>query len=85
MPQWNITIDVKDVWENFDKNDVPASVKLVVERIKASGWRNITPYPHTFDQLISDLEASETLDEFNSWWSEVYDLADIDRVWIATF
>lgn len=85
MPQWSITIDVKDIWENFKEVGLEESVKQIVAKIKESRWRSITPYPDTFDQLISDLEASTSLDEFNSWWAEVYDLADEDRVWISTF
>jgi len=85
MPQWNITIDVSEIWKNFQDVGFEESVKQIVAKIKESRWRSITPYPHTFDQLVADLEASTSLDEFNSWWNELYDLADSDRVWIATF
>jgi len=82
---WLITIDLKDTWQNFQALGLETSVEQIVTRIKGSGWRELTPYPDTFDELISNLAASETLDEFNSWWAEVYDLADDDRIWITTF
>jgi hypothetical protein len=82
---WLITIDLKDTWNSFQDVGLEASLEQIVTRIKGSGWRELTPYPDTFDDLISDLEASTTLGEFNAWWAEVYDLADSDRVWIETF
>lgn len=82
---WLIKIDVKDVWSGFQETGLEASVKEIVARIKKSGWRELTPYPDTFDQLLADLEASTCLDELNGWWDELYDLADSDRVWIETF
>lgn len=85
MPAWHATISVADIWKNFEDVGLEESVKQIVAKIKASPWRSITPYPDTFDELIADLGASTTLDEFNGWWGEIYDLADSDRIWIETF
>jgi len=82
---WLVTIDVADIWRNFQDNGFEQSVKAIIEKIKASRWRSITPYPDTFDELLACLEESRDLDEFNGWWNELYDLADSDRVWISTF
>lgn len=81
---WLVTVDVSDEWKNFQENGFQKSVELIVAKIKESGWRDLTPYPDTFDELLADLENSYDLDEFNGWWNELYDLADSDRVWIAT-
>lgn len=84
MPHWNKTVNLADVWKNEDLT-FEEQVEKIVERIKNSGWRKFTPYPHTFDELIENLEKSETKEAFNDVWEEVYDLADVDRVWIETF
>lgn len=85
MPVWKRTIDVADIWESFQENGFEQSVKSIIAKIKQSGWRELTPYPDTFDELLANLEESGDLVEFNGWWDELYDLADSDRVWISTF
>lgn len=81
---WFLTVPLADVWKNpelsFDEQ-----VEKIVERIKASTWRSITPYPHTFDELLATLEKSSDAQEFNATWDEVMDLADLDRVWVELF
>ena len=81
---WFLTVPLADVWKNpelsFDEQ-----VEKIVERIKESTWRSITPYPHTFDELIATLEKSSDAQEFNATWDEVMDLADLDRVWVELF
>lgn len=84
MANWIRIVKLKDVWHN---DDLPFEKKRdkIVERIKESGWRDITPYPDTFDERVADLTASSDTSEFDSWFNELYDLADSDRVWIETF
>lgn len=83
MPVWNKTINLGDVWTDpvLDFNE---KVEKITERIKESGWRAITPHSHTFDELIARLDHATTVPEFDQIFSAVYDLADLDRVWIET-
>lgn len=81
---WLVTIDVADTWKSFQENGFEQSVKSIIAKIKQSRWRELTPYPDTFDELLANLEESGDLAEFNGWWDELYDLADSDRVWIST-
>ncbi len=85
MARWELTVDVSDEWEGFQERGFEESVKRIVDKIKRSGWRDLTPYPDTFDELVARLESSSDIGDFNEWWDELYDLADSDRVWVATF
>lgn len=84
MANWIRIVKLKDVWHN---DDLPFEKKRdkIVERIKESGWRGITPYPDLFDDLVHNLGETESFSEFDYQFSEFYDLADSDRVWIETF
>lgn len=85
MAQWTITIDVKEIWSTFQDNGYEKSRDAIVAKIKESRWRDISAHQIRLDDLIEELEESLNLPEFNSIWNELYDLADLDRVWIATF
>jgi hypothetical protein len=84
MAVWLETINVKDEWEHFQERGYEKTVSLIVAKIKNSRWRDITASQIRLDDLIEELEESLNLPEFNSIWNELYDLADLDRVWIAT-
>lgn len=86
MPVWNITLRLADLigqWKDGDLT-IPELAEKVVERIKSSGWRDITPYPHTFDEVVTNLLSAEDRGEYENLFEEIYDLADQDRVWIET-
>jgi len=84
LPVWDRRINIADIW-----NDATMSFEeqrdALVARIRISGWlvgRN------EFDRLVEvvdNLADAEDFNEFNAWWDELYDHADADRVWIATF
>lgn len=82
MARWELTIR----FPFFHDDDLDFGVKRdrIVDKIKNSGWRDITPYPDTFDDLVADLSNSTGTSEFDAWWDELYDLADDDRVWLET-
>jgi hypothetical protein len=86
MAHWNLTVNLGDLVKRYkaDEVDIPELARLVVERIKATDWRKITPYPETFDGLLNDLLTSLNKHSYASNFEEIYDLADSDRVWIET-
>lgn len=81
--RWNQTIDLKDTFHNDDLS-IPAKGKIVADRIRVSGWLEDTAYPDTLRDFLAALEQSETAREFDNVWSDIYDVADEDRVWIET-
>ena len=83
MPHWNISLNLTDLWRNEDIGFEEKRDKIVAV-IKASGWRKITPYPDYFDSLVDEVAETLNITEFDLAFSEIYDQADADRVWIET-
>lgn len=81
MPHWEISIPLDDFWHD-DALTIIEKRDRFVERVKASRWREITPYPDYFDQLLDEFADAETVGQFNDALSELYDQADTDRVWL---
>lgn len=86
MPVWHLTVKLTDLTDQYRKGElgVEELAEKVAERIKQSGWRDITPYPHTFDDTVSLLRGVDSESEYVAVFNELYDLADSDRVWIET-
>lgn len=83
MPNWKRTIDLKDTFHNDDLT-IPQKAKVIVERIKASGWVEDTAYPDTLRDHLAELEEALNATEFGWAWGTIYDVADEDRVWLET-
>ncbi len=84
MPHWSITIDLApDVqrWKGGELS-IEELAREVKRKIEDSGWRKITPYPHTFDDRLGRLLQAETERQYMAAFEYIYDLADQDRVWI---
>jgi hypothetical protein len=81
MPIWLDKINLADVFHN-EEMSFEQRRDVIVQRIRRSGWpdRNSSVY-----DLIDELADCETGNEFDGPWSLIYDEADADRVWIATF
>lgn len=80
---WILTIELSDVWRD-EALPVTEKAAKIVERIEKSGWLDLTPDPDTFRDLLADLKEAETVGTFDYMFSDVYDLADSDGVWIET-
>ncbi len=80
---WHLKIDLSQIWQS-GLLDFDEKREKIVEAIKASGWRALTPYPDTFDEYVANIEQAEDVSEFDEYFDVLYDLADGDRVWIET-
>ena len=83
MTHWNLTLDLSGFWH---RDDLSFEEKRdgIVAAIKASRWRRITPYPDYFDSLVDEVAETPNITEFDLAFGELYDQADVDRVWIET-
>ncbi len=84
MPFWAGTIDVSHIWSST----IPFSEKRdgVVAAIMGSQWYlDQVAEGGPIVAIVDDLSTANTISEFNEWWNELYDFADLDRIWIATF
>jgi len=83
MAQWDYTLDVKAIWDNFETVGFEESRDQIVRRIRDS--RFFTEEDWSLSNIVDELGWAEDLSEFNDWWNEFYDWADFARVWVKTF
>jgi hypothetical protein len=79
MAVWYLTIRLADVW-NEPGLLFTETRDEIVRRIRASGWEN-----PELSVLLDEIEEAPDISTFDYLWNTLYDLADHDRVWIATF
>lgn len=86
MPVWNRTIDLKPAVDIYkESGNIPATAARAVEIVEASGWLADTPYPDTLRDHLAGLKQAEEPYEYVAAFDRIYDVADIDRVWLETF
>lgn len=81
MPVWYKTINLADVFHN-DALTYEAKRDEIVKRVRESGW--FTEYDYDLVDLVNMLAEAPTENDFDYFWNELYDYADLDRVWIET-
>lgn len=88
MGKWVLTVDVTDVFHDEEK-PYEERRDAIVGRLRESAWLDLRD-PEGFERenlenLFDELSETADVDEFDSVWDAIYDEADYDRVWIATF
>lgn len=83
MPAWYLTINLSDVWKS-EALDFDEQVEKIVQRLKYSGWSRLSEDPERLERVIQSLASASNENEFNAHLDDLYDLADLDRVWIET-
>lgn len=85
MPVWNRTINLKPAVELYKTtDDIPATAEKAVEIIEKSGWLDDTPFPDTLRDHLNRLKQATDNYEYVLAFDYIYDVADVDRVWIET-
>ncbi len=79
-PIWDRKIRLGDVFHNgamtfAERRDA------IVDRLRRSGWPGQND---NIAALLVDLAEAQDAEKFDPIWDEVYDEADLDRVWIET-
>ena len=83
-PSWEHVLKLADVFHN-DHLTFEQKRDAIVKRIRASAWYKGYDETGDMSEVVEDLAAAGDTGEFDAAWSELYDIADYDRVWIATF
>lgn len=84
MAVWTHEIDLSDIWKTFRDKDLDhadtfiAYRTAVVYRLRWDDWAEDYGWAEAF-------EGTGNIVEFNQVLSDMYDEADMDRVWIKTF
>lgn len=82
MPHWKHRVHLVDVFYNDDLSFEQKRDKIAY-RLERSGWLKSSDESSHIHMLVSELKSSDTPDEFDFVWDEIYDEADRDRCWIA--
>jgi hypothetical protein len=83
MRGWNEKIELADVFHNDDLSFTERR-DIIVARIKRSRWYHQADIDNgDLLDIVDALADSDTEDEFDGSWDELYDLADEDRVWVG--
>lgn len=83
-PPWEHRINLSDVWRD-DGLSFEQKRDAVVHRIRASTWFKGYDESDDLPQFTEELAGTQDIGEFDLVMVEIYDIADADRVWIATF
>ena len=84
-PVWAHRIDLSDAFHN-DTLTFEERRDAIAKRLKASPWykdADVAEFDGVHD-VVNEIGHAEDAEEFDGWWDELYDLADIDRVHIRT-
>jgi hypothetical protein len=86
LPVWDRKIQLADVFHDegltFEQRR-----DAIVARLRQSPWiadRDRDGFDR-LGEIVENLADAPDTREFDDWWDELYDHADVDRVWIATF
>lgn len=84
LPIWQHEIKLGDIWraEHLSFEQRPDQV---VARLRESAWLAGRGELDPLVEVIDNLAHAEHGDEFDEWWDQVYDAADLERVWIGTW
>jgi hypothetical protein len=83
LPIWDGTLRLADVFHN-DNLTFEQKRDAIVQRVRATAWFKGKDESDDLVYLVEELAETEDNASFNLLWSDLYDFADADRVWIET-
>ena len=83
-PSWEHRLNLADVLHN-DGLSFTEKRDAIVRRIRATTWFQAKDEHDDLPQCVGELAETEGMQEFGQVFDAIYDEADYDRVWIATF
>jgi Zn-dependent M32 family carboxypeptidase len=90
MANWKFKIDVSEIWQKYeDDNDFESFISELIPALKAKQDEVTEKVDEDeamdYEDMLNDLEGTTDEDEFDFVWQQLYDWADFNKVWIATF
>jgi hypothetical protein len=83
-PSWAGRVNLADVLRNDDLSFTEKR-DAVVRRIRATTWFKAKDEYDDLPQYVEELSETSDIHEFDQVFDAIYDEADADRIWIATF
>jgi hypothetical protein len=91
MATWKKTLDLTDIAQRYEETEnaqaYATGVSLRIEAFIKSNekWLEREQIKEDLEELSKQFLYDETEDEINDHLSELYDIADWNHIWIATF
>lgn len=86
MPKWNHTLHLADFWHD-DSLSLSEKTAHFVTRVKSSRWFEDLDEAYILqeilDFMVDSAQDGET-DEWNAHLSDLYDVFNRERIWVAT-
>ena len=82
MVMWLYEVDLHEEWNDYKRVGFEEFRDRVVEKLQDSYWYHDSEY---LAASVSALQLTETSEEFEDEFELIWDLADEERCWIATF
>ena len=82
-PSWEHRVSLEDIFHN-EELTFEEKRDGIIRRIRATAWFKGCHQDDDLVYLVEELAETEDATSFDSLWSDLYDIADADRVWIAT-
>jgi hypothetical protein len=83
-PSWEHRINLADIFHNDDLSFAEKR-DAVVRRLRATTWFKAKDEYDSLSQYVEELSETEDIVGFGQVFDAIYDEADYDRAWIATF
>lgn len=84
MNRWRERIELGNVFHD-DSMEFNQRRDTIIDRIRKSRWFTSSSDESFLTNIVDELANTQSEQEFNYVWNDVYDQADLDRVWIETF
>lgn len=83
MTNWQHTIKLTGIIHNDELTFIEKR-DAIVKKLKASSWYRRSDEDDELRETVEELSETTTIFDFDLVWSAIYDMADADKVWIAT-
>lgn len=83
-PKWAREVDLTDLVERREAGELSRVeyIRAVARRVKDSGWARDPDRGDDLDGLLEEMAGCEVNADAQYLYDWLYDLADVDRVWI---
>jgi hypothetical protein len=87
MANWKYQINLSDIFENVEDQPIETTAMEIYKRFInfMSAHPSLFKDEYSIEDTINDLKYCESTEEIDSLLSELYDFADVNRIWINTW
>ena len=82
-PVWSMTLNLRGIFHN-EQMTLEQRRDGIVAAVRASRWLHIAQDPEGLEEVLDELSGVDESGWFDAVWDQLYDHANIDRVWIET-